>query len=728
MRKKRLIRTVIVVVCIAILFFIAAILWMKKDAEEYAKWQAQYKGVWLSPDGQYKMTVRRVTSAHIIFSVTNKQSGLALEYASAAATGDGEYSFPFKLSRGMDGSVSAGYGNMANGTILLKEKALSLEIPTLEKFEDGLQFHGALKRKSALNNIKRTDLQKFMGKDKPGDYSKDKNSYVVEEEKGKINRVHINWDAHPSRAGYESYEISGINPICMVSDLQSRFGDPIEEKQLPDNRYKRVYEKDGYRYQFITEAYGLVVEGDCQYQKPNRGRREGDFIMEGDTVIRYLGDYEKSESISLPKGTKRIASGAFTVTPDIVLLNNVKTIKLSIPQGIQIERDAFRECSRMLITLEEGWTSVPEGAFAHMVEKERVKGKDGWIKVNLPHSLRRLEKEAFETIWWSTERDGWDLDDEDGLVWSDEVATQPVTVLLNEELEYIGDNALYGIANTMFPKMLKYIGTNFLMMSSTSYWEGSEVRAEMPDGMDDWDYCYNVTLPEQIEYVADNGLSFWSPGCGLYNISNGVILHIPKNCKYVPYLPYFQIEEYSVDESNSMYCSKDGWLFSKDGKTLYKTTGLIDYKENQKGRDVKFPYKKRTNSSVRDIEEGDPIPTYVYIEEGVEEIAEYALAIPIIYRMRYGCELQYITPKSLKCMDRTALFMRDYRDDTQGDYTVKVAGEVPRFTGEFPADCKFKQKIYVKRHLREKFIKALTKGQNMTRNQKTQLASCIVGY
>lgn len=50
----------------------------------------QYRGTWVSPDGQYKMTVQRVTSAHIIFSVTNKDN-LSLNYASATAVGDGEY-------------------------------------------------------------------------------------------------------------------------------------------------------------------------------------------------------------------------------------------------------------------------------------------------------------------------------------------------------------------------------------------------------------------------------------------------------------------------------------------------------------------------------------------------------------------------------------------------------------------------------------------------------------
>ncbi len=44
MRKRRLIRTIIIVAVCGIIFSIIAMIWMKKDAEEYARWQAQYKG------------------------------------------------------------------------------------------------------------------------------------------------------------------------------------------------------------------------------------------------------------------------------------------------------------------------------------------------------------------------------------------------------------------------------------------------------------------------------------------------------------------------------------------------------------------------------------------------------------------------------------------------------------------------------------------------------------
>ena len=73
-----------------------------------------------------------------------------------------------------------------------------------------------------------------------------------------------------------------------------------------------------------------------------------------------------------------------------------------------------------------------------------------------------------------------------------EIGVQPVTVLLNEELEYIGDNALYGICNTMLPKKIKYIGANFTLLPSVAFWNASDVKKQKPDGFYSWEYCYNI--------------------------------------------------------------------------------------------------------------------------------------------------------------------------------------------------------------------------------------------
>lgn len=715
MRKRRLIRTIIIVAVCGIIFSVIAMIWMKKDAEEYAKWQAQYRGTWVSPDGQYEMTVQRVTSAHIIFSVTNKNN-LSLNYASATAVGDGEYSFAYKLQRGMDGSVTARFGNAGKGVIRLKEKSLSLDVPKLEKFEEGLQFRGALKKKSRLPDMEKKELRALMGKDKPQEKKAEKTFYVAEAQEGKVERVHINWDAASDRKGYEGYEMSGINSVCMVSDLQAQFGAPAAEEELSENRYKRVYRKDGYQYQFITDGYGLVTEGDCQYEKPKRGWRDGDFIREGDTILRYLGDYEKSRTVTLPQGTKKIASGAFSVTPDTVQLQYVKSLKLSIPSGIEIERNAFESCSSMQITLEEGWTSVPEEAFAHMVTEGGLRGKAGWVKVNLPRSLRRLEDKAFETNWF---QGGEVYTEEDTMAGALEIGVQPVTVLLNEELEYIGDNALYGISNTMIPKKVKYIGDNFTILPAMTFWDAADVKAEKPDGIATWTYSYNIELPEQLEYVSEKGFYFWTPELSPESaVSDPIVLQIPANAKNVPCLFNMPVIRYSVDEKNDKYSSKDGWLFSRDGKKLYRTTCQIDFRKKQRGREVTF--EKVSKNTYK---------AYVRIKEGVEEIASQAFS-SILNHYDYEIDAQIITPNTLKCIDRGALFGRAYLDKNMKDdiSSVKIAGEVPRFTGDISPDCAYKHKVYVKKQYREKFIKKLLDGQQLSDKQKTQIKKCIIGY
>lgn len=700
MRKKRLMRMIVIVVSCALFLSVIAFIWMKKDKKEYASWQARYKGVWTSSDGNYEMTVRRVTSAHVVFSIVNKKSKLTLDYASAVATGDGEYSFQYGVSRNMAGTVSVGYGNKGSGTIKLKEKSLALVVPAVEKFANCLEFHGTLKKKSGLPSVKRTNLQTFMGGSRSDDYREDKDCYIVEEEAGKINRVHINWDADRSREDCEKYEMAGINSICFVADLQEQFGDPIEEEELEENRYKRVYEKDGYRYEFITEGYGLVAEGDCQYQTPKRGRRVGDFLMDGDTIIRYLGDYQKKRAISLPKGTKKIANGAFSVAPNLLSWKQYVTSEVRIPKGIQIEKEAFRSCARLKIILEEGWTSVPREAFAHMVEEDNITGKSGWVEVTLPKSLRRLEEKAFETNWFSDDM-GETL-----------LATQPVTVRLNDELEYIGDNALFGINNTVIPKNLKYLGTNFYL--SPTYLEYVQEKVTQPGKKsDEWAMVYLLTLPEQIEEAAENSFYFGEIGAPL---ANSIIIKVPEKCKTVPYLSALSIFGYDVEAGNKNYCDKSGWLFSKDGKVLYATSCVVDYGKEVKGRTVVYKKGKKDMDS----------STYIYIEEGVEEIAAHALsACNYAYNEYSNCN-EYVTPKSLKRIDRGVLFGDSLPN--YGDYIVKITGEVPQFSGEFSENIKFMNKVFVKQQYRQSFIQALTKGQKLTGKQKTQLKGCIVGY
>ncbi len=176
--------------------------------------------------------------------------------------------------------------------------------------------------------------------------------------------------------------------------------------------------------------------------------------------------------------------------------------------------------------------------------------------------------------------------------------------------------------------------------------------------------------------------------------------------------------QYSVNEKNNKYSSKDGWLFSRDGKKLYRTTSEIDFSKKQKGREVTF--KKISKGTYK---------TYVRIKEGIEEIASQAFA-SIVNRSADILDVQFITPNSLKCIDRGALFEnRSYFDTWDDSVTsVKIAGEVPQFTGDISPDSAYKRKVYVKKQYREKFIKELFEGQQLSDKQKNQIKKCIIGY
>ena len=729
MRKKRLITMIAVVAAAAICLAVIAYILMKRDMEEYIRWQAQYKGVWESADGNYEMTVRRITSAHLIFSIYNKERDLSLEYACATVDEGEEYSFQYDLSRRVVGTVVAGYGKRGSGTIRLQEESVALDVKAIEGFQKYLEFQGTLKKKSASLDKERKDLQELMGKGRPNNYSESESLYTLEEKQGKINRTHITWDADRKQDEYEKYEMNGINSLCLLSDLETKFGEPEEEEELARNRYRRTYEKDGYRYWFITDGYGLVVEGDCQYLTPENGRREGDFMMEGNTVIRYTGDYEKNRTIVLPEGTKKIAGGAFTVAQNLCPIEYICTTKLNIPGGIEVEKEAFRNCAKMRITLEEGWTSVPTEAFAHMVEEDTVKGKNQWIEVTLPSSCRRLEERAFETKWFKEKSTDQSILEYD----TGNVGVQPVTVSLNDGLEYIGDNALFGIMNNMLPKDLKYLGENYFL-SMYSLGSGNFDITDPIDSSTEYimqETAYTLPVPDHLEKVSEKGIRLvfsyeeLTPD-GVYD--NPAVIKASKHCQMIPHLYDRNVISYVVENGNENYRSEDGWLYSKDGKTLYGTTCRIAYNGKSSGKNFRF-YRSATRGGVSRTE--------VYIPEGVKEIAEHALSDFAVESFEVSSseeydewetidKHQYILPKSLKRIARNAFFsMRNYGNQS---FEVKITGTIPQFYGEFQADCRFKNKIYVKKQDREKFIRNLEKGQELTEEQKTKLEKCIVGY
>ena len=476
MRKKRLIVMIIVVVFCALFLSVVGHVMLKKDEEEYARWQAGYKGLWTDESEQYQVTVYRVTSAHMIFSIEYERKHGSLSFATAVATEEGEYTFTYDVEAYKENGVDTTrlcYGKRLKGNFVLKEQELQVDIMSANNnvrspYAKDIGFKGSLKKKESLPQENIADLFKFMGKAKPQDYQEGVSLYYLGEQEGKVSHIHIVWDNNREKT--MGYMFDEINPYCMVFDLQNRFGSPIAEEKLDDHRHKYVYEEEGYRYQFITEGYGLVVEADCQLIEPLRGQKKGDFIVEGDTVLRYLGDYEKQRKIKLPEGTKRIATGAFTVGDAALSDSCTRVAELLIPKDVKVDPYAFRNCGKLKIELEEGWETVEEESFAGMVSEKRQYERFHWVDVTLPSTVRRLKIRAF-----AIEVNG--LSD-DYLYFGDRTTdyAEPVMIHLNSGLEYIEDDALQGIRCDEIPRHLIEVGTNFYIDSKPYLYDSYAYR------------------------------------------------------------------------------------------------------------------------------------------------------------------------------------------------------------------------------------------------------------
>lgn len=458
MRKKQLLLMILVIVGVSLILSVIGYIWMKKDREEYARWLAGYRGIWVSEDGKHKLTVRRTTSAHMVFSFENNDTGKGLSFASAVATGDGEYTFTYSIESYKENNVQKSrlcYGSDFEGKILLNEKEIHVDVEknkNKQAISNGIVFQGNLKKEEELPKIEKVNLTAFMGKRLPENYDEWKSLVYLEGQQGKVSRVHIVWDDKRNYKSMEKYAFGDIDCFWLFSQLEHAFDRPVAEEELKDNRYKRVFEKENFRYEFITDGYGLVVEADCQYAKPSRGHRDGDFIIDGDTVLRYLGDYEKQRHVELPKGVKRIAEGAFTVEDNALFSETIYASELKIPQGVSVEPYAFRHCGKWKIELESGWTTVEENSFAHMVERSKQKFRPQWVEIVLPKTMRRLKKNAFAL-------------EERKVIGTFDLQTpeeSPLVVKLNDTLEYIEDDALKGVICNKIPTHLIELGTNFL--------------------------------------------------------------------------------------------------------------------------------------------------------------------------------------------------------------------------------------------------------------------------
>ncbi|MCH5265974.1 MAG: leucine-rich repeat protein [Lachnospiraceae bacterium] len=705
-KKKRLIMMVVCALAcglaaVALLFFV-----QEDNINEQREWMKQYQGVWTSENGGLQLTVWRVTSAHMVISLVRKQSWWdspngggqeGMQYISASATGGNEYEFYYEPGKQASKEDIPQYINVVEGTLELLEEGIRVDMPPMENKANAWEFQGILKNKENLKKEAVIHLMDYMGTDRPLPVELKESAAFETDESGRVWRIHMVWDWEADRHFY--CDMNGIGKSCFESDCIAALGELKSTEQLENNRTKLVFQDDTFQYTCILNAYGMVAEGDCQYRNREGMTRQGDFLLQGDTLVRYLGDYEKVREITLPQGVKKIAAGAFRVEKSSYNFNCAAPSMLTIPKEVDIEAEAFADCGKWQITFEKGRREIPERAFAHMVSVEEASEKQGWVEVTLPGSMRRLGRMAFG------------LDDSDVKLreyWQSNKALdeQPVSIKLNRHLEYIEDYALWGsFITTNLPEHLKEIGCG-----TTLYTEIAQMN-----------------IPEGVERLKRNSLLVITDlddthESGLYE-SRIIYLHLPAGLQEIEEQAIYWMNNVAISvklekENTNFKLNKEKWLFSKDGRILYNINVLGMWNDNGTSQWWRKPEKGKDKGKKR----------YEYIltiPEGPEEIrSDTWRSVKGVFHA--AVEL----PKSLKSMDRSSLLLMS---------DIYLTGEVPEFYGTLTDsdlesytninaanDWQWKSSFYVPKAKKKEFVKKLLDGQNLSKANRGTLSSIII--
>ena len=139
-------------------------------------------------------------------------------------------------------------------------------------------------------------------------------------------------------------------------------------------------------------------------------------------------------------------------------------------------------------------------------------------------------------------------------------------VYLNNNLERIEKNGLYGAAYSDLPDSIKYLGSNSLGYASKQI----------------------TKLPENLEYIGEHCLTLYG---GKIKVSS----HVKKMAvnAIVWECTNSDVQGYEVDKNNLYYKSdSNGWLYSKDGKKLFYAYRLPSENNVVIPKGVEKVYKK----------------------------------------------------------------------------------------------------------------------------------------
>ena len=394
-----------------------------------------------------------MTSEAIFFSLDEKNNRLF----SGRAVGDETYEFTYN-SKGNMYRMSIRPGTENKLTIQLLDKKVRLNFPGGGmKKQKPPRFNGMLTKKTSLVNQKAYSLSGYLGTKKEPARALNRYCSFSRLEDGTIWRVHTLLD---ETGEYFKTDLLGITMNSTLSECKRALGRMISEQTLVWKGIRRQYENDKYVSTIVTNEFGVIIEMDCQLKNLPGAKREGEFILKGNSLYRFAGDYTGGIKITIPAKCNRISSHAFDAGEYGYSLNEKRkyTRNITIPQKVFVEEDAF--------------------ALGESTDK-----------------LRRF----WQIYSWDSERIP--------------VRINTLKIMREFTLTYIGDNAFWGIDMDGLPPGLTYLGTNYTVQLYSSGYD-SDSKLALPVSLkklkfhtiyllDTLDELY---LPDDLEILEDDAI------------------------------------------------------------------------------------------------------------------------------------------------------------------------------------------------------------------------------
>lgn len=662
-KKKRLLFMVLGVCLCALIAVLIGEGAISDNKKEYAERCSEFAGIWTDKDKTISLEIQRVTSEAIFFSLDEKNNRLF----SGRAVGNETYEFTYNSTGNMY-RMSIRPGTENKLTIQLLDKKVRLNFPGGGmKKQKPPRFNGMLTKKMSLVNQKAYSLSGYLGTKKKPARALNRYCSFSRLEDGTIWRVHTLLD---ETGEYFKTNILGITMNSTLSECKRALGKMISEQALVWKGMRRQYENDKYVSTIVTNEFGVIIEMDCQLKNLPGAKREGEFILKGNSLYRFAGDYTGGIKITIPAKCNRISSHAFDAGEYGYSLNEKRkyTRNITIPKKVFVEEDAFANCGSLTITIAEGTTKITKKAFAHMVSEESMENKVKWVEVNLPSTITVVEEGAF-ALGESTGklREFWQI--YSGNSESIPVHINTLKVMGEFTLTYIGDNAFWGIDMDGLPPGLTYLGINYTIQLHRSGYDPNSKLA-LPNSLKKLK-SHNIYLlhtldklylPENLEILEDDAI-----------FGDNVRQFVYKS----------RLNKFKQEKTFGQ------WIRSNDGSVLC-TTNVIQYNSRLKKMEMASgDFEKLPNEYYEKYKKNCIV---VKVPEGVKEI--WGMANLSTYE-------KVILPKSLKKVNVEGIF-----SDLTGR-VVFLGDKVPEFTGECDVNPGNGFEIRVKKGLERKLLRAL---------------------